>query len=135
MSDDSESGEATDSDSDQEDGLNQLKQFLLDYYRGLTPHVFNSKTNRILDRCDKTLSGISTEKFFERLSYALENVDEFVIFKKFLVTSLHSDRDRIKLFIQEDADLVKLTDFVFRCRRIRFSSDRSKEQIRLIYNF
>ena len=51
----------------------------------------------------------------------MENVDEFVNFKKFFVTALDQDRDRIKMFIKEDMELVKLSDFVFRCRRIRFT--------------
>lgn len=81
------------------------------------------------------INGTPSGKFFERLAYQLENIDEFVNFKKFFVTSLDQDRERIKLFIKQDPDMVKLSDFVFRCRRIRFSADHSQEQIRLIYNF
>jgi len=115
------------SDSDEGDGISKLTEFLLDYYRGLTPHVFKSHSYEILKKSDRRLNGVPADRFFSRLSFALENVDEFVIFKKFLVTSLNSDRDRIKQFISEDGDLTKLTDFVFRCRRIRFSADRSQE--------
>ena len=85
------SSESQDSDSDIEeaDGVNKLAEFLLDYYRGLTPHIFDKNQNKILKRCDRKLNGVSADKFFNRLSFALENVDEFVIFKKFLVTSLN----------------------------------------------
>ena len=57
----------------------------------------------------------------------MDVIDEFVNFKKFFVTSLDQDRERIKLFIKQDPELVKLSDFVFRCRRIRFSADQSQE--------
>jgi len=45
LSEESESDEESDSDSDQEEGLNQLTQFLLEYYRGLTPHVFDKQSH------------------------------------------------------------------------------------------
>ena len=81
-----DSDEDSESESDEEEGFNQLTHFLLEYYRGLTPHIFDPKTCRILDRSTQMLSGISSDRFFGRLSYSLENIDEFVIFKKFLVT-------------------------------------------------
>ena len=60
---------------------------------------------------------------YSRLAHSLENIDEFVNFKKFFVTALDQDRDRIKAFIESDPELVKMTDFVFRCRRIRFAAE------------
>ena len=50
----------------------------------------------------RIIGGVSAHKMFTRLNHALENVDEFVNFKKFLVTALNQDRDRIKKFIEKD---------------------------------
>ena len=132
----SESEESDSDDSEDGNGLSSLTDFLLDFYKGLTPQIFTEdKVTGILDCERKTIGGTSSEKLFSRLAYALDNVDEFVNFKKFFVTALNQDRDRIKNFIEEEPDLAKLTDFVFRCRRIKFSAQKHQEQIRLIYNF
>ena len=56
-------------------------------------------------------------------------------FKKYFVTALGNDRDRIQALFDANPDFKKLAEFVFRCRRIKFSADPTSEQIRLIYNF
>ena len=69
------------------------------------------------------------------MAHQLTNVDEFVNFKKYFVSALSNDRERIQEFLDQNEEFKRLAEFVFRCRRIRFSSESHQEQIRLIYNF
>ena len=133
----SEGGAESDSSSSdsEDDGVSGLADFLLSQYNDMTPQVFDPTSCKIVAKSRQVVNGVCNEKRFSELSCSLDNVDEFVFFKKFFVTALNGDRERIKEFIEVDSELVKLTDFVFRCRRIRFSADRTQEQIRLIYNF
>ena len=57
------------------------------------------------------------------MAYQLTNVDEFVNFKKYFVMAHGNDRDRIQEFLDQNVEFKNLAEFVFRCRRIRFSSD------------
>ena len=81
------------------------------------------------------MQGKRIKKLVEKMSYQLVSVDEFVNFKKYFVTALGNDRERIQGFFDTNPDFKKLAEFVFRCRRIKFSTDATSEQIRLIYNF
>ena len=66
----------------------------------MTPQVFDQQASCLVAEQTTSINGTSSHKFFERLAYQLDNIDEFVNFKKFFVTSLDQDRDRIKLFIE-----------------------------------
>ena len=125
---------SSDSDDSGED-LGSLTDFLLDTYKNITPQIFDVQKNDLVEGQKVVICGTPADKYYSRLSYQLDIHDEFADFKKFFVTALDQDRDRIKSFIKEDPELEKITDFVFRCRRIRFSADHSQDQIRLIYNF
>ena len=58
----------------------------------MTPQIFDQQTSNIVAEKTTTINGTPSHKFYERLAYQLDNIDEFVNFKKFFVTSLDQDR-------------------------------------------
>ena len=89
---DSDTGESEDGEE-----LASLTDFLLGFYKGLTPQVFNK--DGLVAPESRCIGKVDAAKFFERLTHQLESVDEYVNFKKFFVTALNQDRDRIMKFI------------------------------------
>ena len=118
----------------------KLIDYLLKFYLSLTPRILDQQYQLTLERYEAQSPEIEAQasklnRLLSKMSYQLISVDEFVNFKKYFVTALGNDRDRIQGFFDANPGFKRLAEFIFRCRRIKFSADATSEQIRLIYNF
>ena len=71
VSDSEDSNESSDSD-DSDDDLGSLTDFLLDFYKGLTPQIFDKKTHNLIDRHSKLVCGTPADKFYSRMVCSLD---------------------------------------------------------------
>jgi len=79
-------------------------------------------------------------KIYRNLKNPLDNMDEYVTFKKYFVTMFDGKTDDILQFLSPEMSnnsvLEKYANFIFRCRRIRYIKDQKQsEQIRMIFKF
>ena len=60
-------------------------------------------------------------KIYKGLKYALLDIDEYTLLKKFFATFFKNDKTGMQKFLQQGEPQVKiLADVVFRCKRLRF---------------
>jgi hypothetical protein len=58
--------------------------------------------------------------FYTDIWCCLEQVDEYIVFKKHFATALDNDKDRIEAFLEGHAPMRRIAEVVFRCRRVKF---------------
>ena len=88
--------------------------------------------NELDDQC---LRPTQSKKYYNNVNLVLRDIDEYVFFKKHLLTSFAGNKEQLKNFIMRDKIVAKVVEMVLKCKRIRISREGNKEYIRLIYNF
>lgn len=63
---------------------------------------------------------VNESLFYSDIWHCLDQVDEYLLFKKHFATAFDNDRERIEVFLERHAPMRRVAEVVFRCRRVRF---------------
>jgi len=85
----------------------RLQEYLLAFYLKISPQLADSDSGLF------TLANVSTTRYdelrlhgyYKHVAHALINVDEYVNFKKYLVATFHSEKDKITQFLEQNFHL------------------------------